>query len=113
MKISIVYEKVDILRLIEKDLREQGVRVKQGTSLAYKGALEVRLSVETVETEASPPIASSPKLTSPTEPITAPAFNGDDADMSSVLKASKRLVRNSDGKVRPLGTRETLEFPEV
>lgn len=115
MKIAITYEKKDILRLIEQDLKEQGIKIKQGTSLEYKGALEVKLSVETEESaapkEARPVAPGDPPKPPVTKETPGPVVD-DDTDMSSVLDASNRLVRNSDGKVRALGPNESLEFPK-
>ena len=108
MKISVTYEKKDILRLVENDLKAQGIKVKNGTALEYKGALEIKLSVETEDD------ALVPK-TAPVAPVTmetTPTIEDDDQDMSSILGASRRLVKNETGLTRPLGPNESLEFPK-
>jgi len=116
MKISVTFEKKDILRLVEKDLKAQGLKLKNGTSLEYKGALEVKLSVET---EDDALVAAHPTTTTTTAPKptvtaeTTPAVTVDEPDMSSVLAASNRLVKNdATGKVRALGPNESLDFPK-
>lgn len=116
MKIDVTYEKKDILRLIEKDLQAEGIRVKEGTSLVYKGALEVKLSVETEDTgrpAPSPTLPTEGKKVAVTKETPGPRVEpDDDGDMSSVLAASNRLVKTPDGKVRSLGPNETTEFPK-
>lgn len=117
MKIDVTYEKKDILRLIEKDLLAEGIRVKEGTTLVYKGALEVKFSVETEDTghPLSPPVttpAGEKKAVVPKETPGPRIEPADDGDMSTVLAASKRLVQSPDGRVRSLGPNETLEFPK-
>lgn len=117
MKIDVTYEKKDILRLIEKDLLAEGIRVKEGTALVYKGALEVKLSVETEDTgrplsQPASPATSEKKAGVPTETPGPRIEPADDGDMSSVLAASNRLVKAPDGRVRSLGPNETLEFPK-
>jgi hypothetical protein len=114
MKILVTYEKKDILRLVEKDLTAQGLKVKNGTLPDYKGALEVKLLIET---EDDPPSVARPTgsvdTSRPTVTMeTTPKVTVDDQDMSGVLAASNRLVRNEAGKVRPLGANETLDFPK-
>jgi hypothetical protein len=114
MKIDVTYEKKDILRLIEKDLLAEGIRVKEGTALVYKGALEVKLSVETEDTgrPLPQPAPSASKAVVPAETLGPRIEPADDGDMSSVLAASNRLVKAPDGRVRSLGPNETLEFPK-
>ncbi len=117
MKIDVTYEKKDILRLIEKDLQAEGIRVKEGTALVYKGALEVKLSVETEDTGRPLPqpttaVTGEKKSIVPAETPGPRIEPVDDGDMSSVLAASNRLVKAPDGRVRSLGPNETLEFPK-
>lgn len=111
MKIDVTYEKKDILRLLEKDLLDKGIRVKEGTALVYKGALEVRLAVET-DDAAPPPPPRSVAVPDSTVDVVVVDEPADDGDMSSILVASGRLVRAPGGKVRPLGLNESIEFPK-
>jgi hypothetical protein len=112
MKIAVTFEKADILRLVEKELKAQGLKIKKGTSLEYKGALEVKLSVET---EDETPLVAKPPVEGGTTPsvtpeITTPAPD-DDPDMSSVLRASSQLVEAGPGLKRTLKPNESTEFP--
>ena len=107
MKIDVVYEKADILRLITLDLRNKGIKVKPGATPAYKGALEVKLSVEAEEDSVTPP--SPPVLPSSKE--TAPA----EVDMGDVLNSSRNLAKQpgkfEPGPKRNLGPNESYEYP--
>ena len=110
MKIDVVYEKADILRLITLDLRNKGIKVKPGATPAYKGALEVKLSVEAEEDAVpSPSTLTEAVLPSLKEP--APA----EVDMGDVLKTSRNLAKNpgkfEPGPRRNLGPNESYEYP--
>lgn len=59
MIIDVTYEKPDVLKLVEADLRKRGLRLREGTSLEYKGALQVKLSIEVEEGEDEEPAAPS------------------------------------------------------
>lgn len=122
MKINVIYEKADILRLVVADLRRKGIKVKTGTDPVYKGALEVRLAVDAEEEEAV--AASTEPLAGDTSPPTTPkvvpasgAETDEPADMSGVLNQSNRLVMTSPGKFveskskRILGQNESEEYP--
>jgi hypothetical protein len=115
MKIAVTFEKKDILRLIEKELKAQGLKVKKDTVLEYKGALEVKLSVET---EDDTPFVAKPAMPVSGEQSSVPQETGptvagedDDHDMSGVLDASTRLVKHGTGLKRTLKPNETTEFP--
>lgn len=112
MKISVTFEKKDILRLVEKELKAQGLKVKKDTVLEYKGALEVKLSVET---EDDGPLSMKPPAEGGAQPSvtpeTTPPVQDDDPDMSSVLRASTQLVEVGPGLKRTLKPNESTEFP--
>lgn len=112
MKIAVTYEKKDLLRLVAQDLQSQGIRVKAGTSLEYKGALEVKLLVETEEGDPLPRAAPTRDeklpLAAPVTPeITTPFVVEEDGDVSSVVRASNRIIKTG----RALAPNESLEFP--
>lgn len=112
MKIAVTFEKKDILRLVEKELTAQGLKIKKDTILEYKGALEVKLSIET-EDEV-PLVAKLPVEGGATPSVTAeitPPSQAEDPDMSSVLRASSQLVEAGPGRKRTLKPNETTEFP--
>lgn len=111
MRIVITYERADILKLVEADLKARDMAVKAGTTLAYKGALQVKLEVETEDPVA--PTASveaaHPELVR-REPPPPPE---ESVDMADVLAASQRLAKTQPA---PLGRRlhagESLEYPK-
>jgi len=122
VKIKVTYEKKDILRLVHKDMQAQGIRVKSGTTLAYKGALQVTVQVDTEDEtpapEGSPSPSSADQSTEQTPPLTAAE---EAVGMGSVLGASKQLVMTQPGKFEPKGPRQLArndmmqefdEFPE-
>lgn len=116
MKILVTYEKHDILRLVEADMRAQGIALKANTALEYKGAMQVRFSVETDDaTPVAAPATSAneDKSTSPTTPVITP-----EPSMDAVMAESQRLVRVKGGKMevrsgpkRVLGPNESLDPP--
>jgi len=116
MKIDITYEKADILRLVTDDLVRKGIQPKSGAPVEYKGALSVKLSVDTdpLETaEAAPPAAAVtfPQSQVSQAPVPEPS-------MDEVLSASKQAERtpptfkNPNPPPRMLGKNESYEFPE-
>ncbi len=123
MKITVTYEKKDILRLLQKDMRAQGIRVRQGTTLVYKGALQVTIQVDT-EDEAPEEVPSpDPSVDQSAEktPEQLPTAAEEAVKMGSVLGASKQLVMTQPGKFesrppRPLEIsdrmQESSDFPE-
>lgn len=118
MKIDVTYEKADILRLVERELRAQGLRLKPGTSLAYKGALEVKLSAEVEDerlAEAKAPLVKRrpPHVVPDDDEPAAP-----EVDMDAVLAASQNVAKTIPGRFpRPLINneymQETEDFPGV
>jgi hypothetical protein len=127
VKIKVTYEKKDILRLVHKDMQAQGIHVKSGTTLVYKGALQVTVQVETDEDEGPGPstydatITSAP-LSADTSPEMLASVAAEEAvEMGSVLGASKHLVMTQPGKFEAKEPRtltrndmmqEFDEFPE-
>ncbi len=120
MKIVVTYEKDDILRLVRGDLQAQGIKVKEGVPLIYKGALTVRLEVET--DDAQPGVAPAPQAAkvAAASPVPAPTNGAPPVveDMSSVVAASQALVKNKKGQFeianvgeRPLAENESYDFP--
>jgi hypothetical protein len=117
MKIDVTYEKKDILRLVQKDMEVQGIHVKIGTSLEYKGALQVKFSVET-EDDAFTPKSSVSVSEAPVISKAAEVEPGLE-DMSSVFNMSQLLSTSHPGKfetkTRPLANNELMqesyEFP--
>jgi hypothetical protein len=128
VKITVTYEKKDILRLILQDTKAQGIRVKDGTTLAYKGALQVTVQVDTEDADAAetptPPVTTVEEPTEATEPVepAPPLTAAEEAvGMGGVLGASKSLVMTQPGKFESKGPRaltrtdlsqEYSEFPE-
>lgn len=115
MKIAVTYEKKDILRLVEADLKTNGIKTKKGTELEYKGALQVQLSIETDEDAiiAGPPPAA-PKDKAPIVKPASVEDEGDEVvDMSEVLNASRKNAKTG-GKFpkRELGPDESFDFPK-
>lgn len=113
MKIVVTFEKKEILRLVEKELKAQGLKVKKDTVLEYKGALEVKLSVETEDDTpfTAKPVVPTEDGQSPVTPEINPTISEDDQDMSGVLDASTKLVRSGTGLKRILKPNESTEFP--
>lgn len=123
MKIDIVYEKSDILKLVVEDLRRKGIKVKEGTTPAVKAPLEVKLSIEADDDEvpAPAPAAAKPAAAKPTTPPpsdgTKPPETPENTDMGDVLNQSNSLVMTSPGKferrpARALGPQESYEYPK-
>lgn len=124
MKIDVVYEKADILKLVVEDLRRKGLKVRQGFTPTVKSPIEVKLTVETedessqaapVPAPASPPEKPKAQTASTPEPAEEP--DAPVVDMNDVLKQSTELVMTQPGKFerkprRPLGPNEFAEFPE-
>ena len=127
MKIDVVYEKADILRLVTADLRRKGIKVKPGTMPAYKGALEIKLSVDADDDEVEAPTVEAPPTeaveTAPAPPNGGPppprkAPESEPTDMTDVLRQSRNM-NQKDGPFavervmkRPLGPNEYEDFPE-
>lgn len=91
MKHDITYEKADILRLVANDLKSKGLAVEDGTSITYKGALKVKLSVMVAPPERDVP-------TKATRTVLAPEAGGDirpepepEETMEDVLAASRGI----------------------
>lgn len=111
MKIDVVYEKGDILRLIVDDLKRKGIKIRANATPIYKGALAVKLSVDAEDTDdvGDVPI---PTVEEPQKQVTAEPVN-----MSDVLNQSENLVMTKPGKFerrpeRVLGPSESYEFPK-
>lgn len=125
MKIGVTYEKKDILRLVERDLLAQNIKVKSGTTLAYKGALLVTLDVETEDSDVAMGATVLPPQEAPArgrkkEPADPVDAAQELADMAGVIGESQQLVKTQHGKFevragagagRTLGPNESLEFP--
>lgn len=121
MKINVTYEKDDIIRLVKEDLERRGLRLKPGAQPEYKGALQVKLSIEAMDEDVPPPppplAPPSPKASEGDEP--APAE--EDGDMEAVLRSSQhvaattrptfKLAENDQPLKRSLGVNESLDFP--
>lgn len=91
MKHDITYEKADILRLVANELKAKGLAVEDGTSITYKGALKVKLSVVVAPPETEVP-------TKATRTVLAPEAGGDirpkpvpEETMEDVLAASRGI----------------------
>jgi hypothetical protein len=123
VKIFITYEKKDMLRLVQREMQAQGIKLKAGTSLEYKGALQIRFYAET-EDDAADVMAAPTKSDASKEPKTTPVVSptpGEEvASMDGVLAASKHLVMTEPGKfeqrpprrlVRNEMMQESAEFP--
>ncbi len=112
MKIVITYERADILKLVEADLRARDMAVKPGTTL-YKGALQVRLEIETEDIAAASTVADAPPVVAPPLQVIPPPPD-EDGDMTSVLEASKRVIQSKPAPFlgRPLNPGESLEYPK-
>lgn len=122
MKIFITYEKKDMLRLVQREMQAQGIKLKAGTSLEYKGALQIRFYVETdddaMDTTLVPSKSDEAKGVTVVAPTPTPAEEA--ASMDGVLAASKHLVMTEPGKfeqrpprrlVRNEMMQESAEFP--
>ena len=116
MKVDITYEKKDVLRLVQKDMEAQGIRVKAGTALEYKGALQVRFSVET---EDDTPAKMPETKATPAEPVLT--ATEEEASMAGLLGKNRQLVMTSPGKfeqrppralVRNEMMQESVDFPD-
>lgn len=116
MKIKVTYEKADILRLVNQDIKTQGIRVKAGSSLEYKGPLQVRFEVETDEDVAAVAEPAVPDVkTGPPAPRKAPDKEEETVvDMSGVLAASQHLSRTTKPIYadRKLLDGESTEYPK-
>ena len=114
MKIDITYEKADILRLVTEDLQKKGIKAKAGAPIEYKGALSVKLSVdsdEEVEALPSETVSTSASAVIKNPPSPEPS-------MDDILRASNRAAQTPPtfgGKEPPervLADNESYEFPE-
>lgn len=118
MKIDVVYEKQDLLKLVVEDLRRKGIKVKPGTSPTVKAPLEIKLAIEAEDDEvAAAPPTTEAKPPPEKAPNGGPPPKNDDGDMSEVLKRSDDVIMTSPGKFerrppRPLGPNESLDYPE-
>jgi hypothetical protein len=123
VKIDVTYEKADILALVMKALQGRGLKLKPGTSLAYKGALEVKLSVEVVD-DAEDVVSPSSTPATPRLAARSSLPPSDDTsddpppvvDLADVLASSRNLEKTTEGKfTRPLADgpymKETREWP--
>lgn len=120
MKIDVTYEKADILQLVLDDLRRKGLQVAQGKTPAYKGPLEVKLSVDVEDVE---PAVAEPKAVVKTAEEPTPPRKDEErppegpTNMGDVLGASESLMTRADGPFskyqgkRPLGPNESEEWP--
>lgn len=113
MKIDVVYEKQDILRLVVEDLKKRGISVKEGHVPAYKGALEIKLAVDAEDSVAAPQEEAPPP---PKKGKAKAAEAEEEVDMTAIMRQSKNLVMNARGKFenatpRPLGTNESYDYP--
>lgn len=112
MKISITYEKRDILALVAQDLTQRGLNVKEDVPIEYKGALSVKLAVDV---EGSP--IDAPAVKTRTRVVTAPVEEPENVPMSlaTLRGQSEALTRSNPGKFaqreRQLGPNESLDFP--
>lgn len=109
MKIDITYEKKDILRLVRDDLQRRSIRVQEGTTPDYKGALQVKLSVDVEDTAPAEEAA-------PTKKKKAAPRNEDEVDdggdITDVIAQSGKLKETTEPKFqRTLGPNESTEFP--
>lgn len=117
MKIEIVYEKADILKLVVEDLLRKGIKVKVGHTPLVKAPLEVKLSVDTEDVVAAPapPPKAARKAPRPAEDaeevVDEPA---PEPDMADVLNRSQNLTTTQPGKfpTRQLGPNESYDFPK-
>jgi hypothetical protein len=122
--IDVTYEKADILKLVDEDLRKRRLRAKPGSHLEYKGALQVKLSIDVEEMEEAalppPPVASRPSTPSPLpeevegdeEPSEGPMDMGAILSMSSSLAKKEGKFDLKKGPPRQLGPDETYEYPK-
>jgi hypothetical protein len=112
MKIVVTYEKRDILRLIEAAIKAQGLHVKEGTHIDFKGPLSAKFEIETEDETILTPPTPAPTVSPPVTPVSsAPSEFEDDTDMSEVLQISKGLVKTSPAPERSLRDGESYEYP--
>lgn len=114
MKITVTYEKKDILRLVQQDMCAQGIKVKPGTPLKYKGALQVTFAVDTEDDAPELPSAEAPPSVEPMETSKGDTPAKEAAAMGSVLGASRQLVMTQPGKFeqrpeRPLEVSDRMQ----
>jgi len=110
MKIDVTYEKKDILRLVQKDMEAQGIRAKAGIPLEYKGALQVKFSVETeddvIVSDLPEVVSAAPVVSKVTE----------EESMANVLGMSQQLSARPGKFERRLANNELMqesyEFPK-
>jgi hypothetical protein len=122
VKVDVIYEKADILELVKRDLRDQRVPIKEDSPVAYKGALQIRLTIDLGEQ--MPPDATSPRAVETAAEVrparTVPSADGDGAvDMNDVLAESRHLEATSvprfelaNRPARPLAPNESYEYPK-
>ena len=92
-------------------LQKRGLRLKPGTSLAYKGALEVKLSVEVEDEEE---VAPTPAPSVARQPLTLPPHHDEappaPVNLEDVLAASRNLEKTKEGKFeRPLVNNQFMQ----
>lgn len=135
MKIDITYEKADMLRLVAEDLKKRGIQPKAGAPIEYKGAMQVKLTIDVEEGEA-PEAQAAPvprvRKKEDRKPVATEEFSSESeqleevtpasiagGDLNDIMAASQRLVETRPGMyaVRPggparqLGPDESLEYP--
>ncbi len=115
MKIVVQYDKKDILRLIEAAVKAQGLRIKDGTSIDFKGPLVAKFEIEvddepmTVSKPVAPPAAAAAVPTTTAAP--APPEE-DDGDMGDVLQTNGGLLQTKKAPFeRQLREGESYDFP--
>lgn len=114
MKIVVQYDKPDILRLIMEAIKASGIRIKEGTTIEYKGPLTAKFDVEVDD---SPLVLANVATPAPTRQSAAPAVeeastDGDDGDMTEVLQANGGLLKTTKAPFqRTLREGESEEWP--
>lgn len=110
MKITVCYEKKDIIELVLEALRKQGLKPVDADRVVYKGALSVSMDIDI---DATPP-----KKSEPVEDVKEEPENEEDVDVDidKILRESAN-IRKKDDKKKPrvervMGANESLDFPE-
>lgn len=131
MKVVVTYEREDILKLIEKDLTNSGLRHDMATA-KYKGTARITIEVEgtpgmdPVETPIEAASPAEPKIEQPIERpreappprlerVPDPPQEEPVGDMSAILRESNKNASSKPGMYpappRPLMEGESVEWP--
>lgn len=102
MKISIVYETADIIRLIRQDLQRKNLKADDDDIKFDKKVWRVAIETTDDSVDDVPPPVTAAAITTaaplPASALTVIEGGNNDVDMAGVLQASQRVAQTNPGK---------------